>query len=177
MKNIKVITTILLAMLVTTGCSNMKKLPIKMADKNTGEIRDIYVAATTVTDSLDQSLTVGQLGYDSGKTEADGTPIIVQIAAEQKMTNTVLGQIAIGVTNGTGAAYLQKRGMENSARTYADGRKCPEGTLQCNSSNIQVAGATAASASESNSDSAAAINSSSCPSGQCTAIPIFDEGG
>jgi hypothetical protein len=175
MKNIKVLATILVAIIMSGCAGQIKKLPIQMADTNTGATRDVYLSMTTVGDTLDRSSSITQLGYDSGKTDADGNPIIVQIAAEQQTGNTVMGQVAIGVLNGTGAAYLQKRGMENSARTYADSRKCPEGTVMCNSSNIQVAGASAASSSDSESNANASIDSSSCPSGQCSAMPTFSQ--
>jgi hypothetical protein len=166
----KVIGLFVVTLMLTACAGSIKKAPIKMVvdDKEV----DLYVATTT-SGGLDRSSTLTQVGYDTGRKDKDGKPILVQIdgGAELNTGSTVAGDVLRGVTVGTGAAYIQGEAIRSSARTKSSAYRCPDGTQVCHSTILQ--GAQALSNSHSGSSSEA--NLIGCPTGNCQSLPMIFE--
>jgi hypothetical protein len=105
------------------GCAGggLKKLPMKVVDNETGELRDAYLSVETAGDTLDRSSSYTQLGMDTGKVDENGDPIIKQTAGELTTGPTVPGQMAVGFTNGMGAALIQRDAAIRSAKIKTEG--------------------------------------------------------
>lgn len=151
---IRVLT--LMGLVLLAGCAGgMKQLPDGR-----------YLSSVTVGDSLDRSASYVQIL--EAKVDLDGQVTYVEVAGDLTVGSTVAGDVIKGVTVGTGAAFIQGRAARSVAKIKSKAMACPDGTTNCYSTVIGVAGASANAQSLSNAQTS--TNSTidlGCPSGTC----------
>ncbi len=161
------------------GCAGqVKKLPVKLVDQETGKLVDGYLATTTTGDTLDRSSSFTQLAVDTGRKDEQGKPILKQVSGDLTTGSTVAGQAAVGIVSGTGAAAIQARAARSTAKTKSEAMveamKCPDGTTLCHSSVISVGGAQASAGAGASAGAEVMIDAvlGTCPNGNCIPIGI-----
>lgn len=125
--NAKMLLVVVLALLLGGCAGTMKQLPDGR-----------YLSAVTAGDTLDRSATYVQILEVTGKDE-NGKPILRQVAGDLTIGQTVAGDTVRGVTNGLGAAFVQRSAAVRTAQIKSDAMRqaaeasaCKEGAI-CNS--------------------------------------------